>query len=93
MSMGQELLIREVFRLGGGTTVLACEGTTTFDTLKGQQVQLVVDGQVRQSIMLANERGMLNQATHLNQRALETLESMEISLEEVRGGRCRLVLV
>ncbi len=90
--MGQELLIREVFRLGGGTTVLACEGTTTFDALAGRRARLVVDGQVRQSIVLANERSMLNQMARLNQRALETLDSVEVLPEEVQSGRCRLVL-
>lgn len=92
MSMGQELLIREVFRLGGGMTVLACEGATTFSTLTGRQARLVVDGQVRQRIVLANERSMLNQTTRLNQRALETLDSVEVLPEEVHTGRCRLVL-
>jgi hypothetical protein len=42
MSMGQELLIREVFRPGGGTTVLACEGAMTSEVLAGRRACLTV---------------------------------------------------
>ncbi len=89
--MGQELLIREVFRLSGGITVFACEGTAPLDALTGRQVQLVVDGQVRQSIVLTNERSLLNQTAHLNQHALETHDTVDIFPEEVQRGHCRFV--
>ena len=90
--MSQELLIREVFRLGGGTTVLACEGSVASEVLTGRRVRLVVDGQVRQSIVLTSERKMLNQTESLDQRAFETLDRVEVLPDEVQSGRCRLVL-
>jgi hypothetical protein len=90
--MGQELLIREVFRLGGGTTVLACEGAMTSDVLAGRRACLMVDGLVRQSIVLSSERTMLNMTSRVNQRALETLDAVEVLPDEVQGGKCRLVL-
>jgi hypothetical protein len=92
MNMKHELLIREVFRLGDGTTVLACEGTSTFDTLAGREARLLVEGQIRQSIMLGNERRLLNQTTSLNQHALETFDSVDVLPEEVQAGQCWLVL-
>ncbi len=92
MTMRQELLIREVFRFSNGTTVLACQGATISDSFAGRRARLVVDGQPRQSISLASERSMLNQTTHINQRALETLDRVDIGPEEVRSGLCRLVL-
>ena len=90
--MGQELLIREVFRFSSGRTVLACEGATISDAFAGRQARLVVDGQPRQSISLASERSMLNQTKHLTERAFETFDSVNLELEEVQNGRCRLVL-
>lgn len=89
--MVQELLIRDVFRLGG-TTVLACEGSLVSGVLAGQKAQLVVDGMVRQNVVLSSERTMLNQTQRLDQRAIETLDKVEVLADEVRSGRCRLVL-
>ena len=90
--MGQELLIREVFRFGGGTTVLACEGPASSDVLTGRRARLVVNGLVRQNIVLSSERTMLNQTRRSNQRALETLDTVEVLPDEVQSGNCRLVL-
>lgn len=90
--MGRELLIREVFRLSSGATVLACEGPAAVDVVAGRRACLLVDGQIRQRIVLTSERTMINQTAALNQRALETLDSVEILPEEVQSRRCELVL-
>lgn len=90
--MRQELLIREVFRLSSGTTVLACQGSAMGETIAGRHALLLVDGQVRQKIVLSNERTMRNQTTAIDQIALETLNSVELLQEEIQSGKCHLVM-
>jgi hypothetical protein len=92
MSINQTAIIREVFRLGGGLTVLACEGALTIDALAGRGARILVDGKDRQRIVVASERILLNQKLALSQRALETCDSVILTPEEVRNGRCELVL-
>jgi hypothetical protein len=84
-------MVHEIFRLTGAT-VLACEGDASAEPLTGHTASLVADGEVRQKIRLVGERQMLNQATNRQQRALETVDSVDLTLEEARSGRWRLIL-
>lgn len=89
--MAQEMKIRDVFRLGDGTTVLACEGPT-FGKLEGRNATLVMEGQVRQNVVLSGERVMQHSTQHANQRAFETRDTVELIAEDVRRGNWTLVL-
>ena len=89
--MAQEMKIRDVFRLGDGTTVLACEGPAS-GKLEGRNAALVMEGQVRQHVVLSGERTMRHPTQHANQRAVETRDPVELIAEDVRSGNWTLVL-
>jgi hypothetical protein len=91
--MLRELLIREIFRLADGVTVLACEGDLSDLTIKGC-VSLLVDsnGLARQQVRLIGERAMLSPSKGLGLHALETVTDVDLTLEEARNGRWRLVI-
>jgi hypothetical protein len=89
--MAQQMKIRDVFRLSDGTTVLACEGAVS-GKLEGRGAALVADGQVRQNIVLSGERTMRHPTQHVEQRAFETLDQVELLAEDVRIGNWTLVL-
>jgi hypothetical protein len=89
--MTRELLIRDVFRLSNGTTVIACEGGADRDVVAGCKVSLVINGKVRQTIVLKGEQRMLNQRAHRNQRALETEDVVEITEAEARSEVSKIV--
>jgi hypothetical protein len=90
--MRHELIVHELFRLAGGITILACEGDASTESLTGHTASLVADGIIRQEILLVGERLMLNQTANQRQRAVETLDSLDLSPEEARSGRWRLIL-
>jgi hypothetical protein len=90
--MTQELLVRNVFRLENGATVLACEGAPTSEKFIGGKYLLVANDKVRQEVLLTGEHHMLNQTAHHNQRALETRDVVALSAEEAQSGLWRLVL-
>jgi hypothetical protein len=89
--MTNALLIREVFRLTDGITVLACEGFDSLEFPANCLISSIVDGDVRQSILLTGERLMLNQSAQHGQRAVETRDAVNLTAEEARSGRWRLV--
>lgn len=84
-----DLSVREIFRLTNGLTVLACEGEIPVKSLGGCKCLLINDGRVRQEIVLAGERLMLNPTSP--HRALETSDTVELTMEEVKSGHWRLV--
>ena len=88
--MTKGAFLREIFRLSDGVTVLACECFPESEGLIGRHASIVVDGHVRQGIIITGERTMRDQTLQLDQRAFETHDRVEVTPEEVRGGTCRL---
>lgn len=84
-----DLVVRDIFRLANGLTVLAFEGGASVESLEGNKCLLVNDGQVRQKIAIAREHFMLNKKSH--HRALETNDSVDLTSEEAQSGYWRLV--
>jgi hypothetical protein len=88
--MKNELLVREIFKLSGGITVLACDGVVPPDGVAGKRASLVSGGIVRQELLLLSERQMLNQSAKQEQRAIETMETVSLTPEEARSGLWKL---
>ncbi len=89
--MKSELLVREVFRLSGGITVLACEGTVQADEMAGARVSLTSEGVIRQKLLLSGERMILNRQNNQNTTAIETRDAVNLTPEEARSGLWKLV--
>lgn len=90
--MAVEFVVRDVFRLGAGTIVLACEGRSDVHISPGSRAKLVRDDRVLQSFSILGERRMLKASMPPSHRALETRDPVELSAEEARSGAWRLVL-
>lgn len=88
--MENELLVREVFNLASGVTILACEGVLPTDGVAGKRVSLVSGGVVRQELLLLGERQMHNQSASQNQKAIETKDAVNLTPEEARSGQWTL---
>ena len=90
--MKHELLIREIFRLADGNTVLACEAESSNESLIGRKALLVAEtGDIRQEINLMGERSMLNQTARPGLRALETQDAINLTSTEAQSGQWRLI--
>ena len=85
--MALKFIIRNIFTLPGDLTVLACEGSGSgLPTLSGRVGRIENDGKLRQSIIFSGERKMLNQTRHQSIRAFETLERVQLTVEEAQTG-------
>jgi hypothetical protein len=89
--MMTELLVREIFRLSKGITVLACEGTAQPSEMVGKQVSLTSEGVVRQKLLLLGERRMLKRQGDQNTMAIETKDVVDLISEEAKSGLWKLV--
>lgn len=90
--MKTEFLVRDLFRLSSGTTVLACEGESSTEAITGRTGKLLRDNEVRQSITLVGERQMLNQLLPRSHHAVETSDNVNMSDEEARSGLWKLLI-
>ncbi len=90
--MKTEFVVREVFRLSTGTTVLACEGGSDRKITSGSQATLICGEEVRQALSILGEQRMLNPSVPRPHRALETNDAVALSTEEARSGAWRLVI-
>lgn len=90
--MRGEFVVRDLFKLSSGTTVLACEGSADGVALSGRIGKLLDRGQVRQSVVLIGERQMLNQATPSALLAIETHDVVNLSADEARSGHWTLLI-
>jgi hypothetical protein len=84
--MNSTFAIKDLFKLRGGLTVLACEGDGDLRTVKGHTGTLMNRGEVRQSFNFSGERTMLNPTRARTSRAFETLEEVHLSAEEAKSG-------
>jgi hypothetical protein len=86
--MTSKFVIRDLFNLPGGVAVLACEsvGGGGMLALKKRVGTIHNDGELRQSICVSGERSMLNQTRPTSVIAIETLEKVELSVEEAQSG-------
>lgn len=90
--MKQGMQIREVFRLGNGITVLACECNNPAEQVAGRQGLVIAAGHAPQHIRLIGERASLNQSARSDEWALETADAVNLTSDEARSGEWRLVL-
>lgn len=86
-----ELIVRNVFRLSNGVTVFACEGGGEVDSFNGCNAVLMQNGEPRQRITLVGEYVMSKKTTHINQRAVETRDSVALTLEDAQSGTWSIV--
>lgn len=85
--MNLKFVIRDLFKLPGDVTVLACEGPMGgFSNMAGFIGEIKNDGELRQSICFSGERRMLNQTRHKSVRAFETFENVLLTTEEAQSG-------
>lgn len=84
--MNSTFAIKDLFKLRGGLTVLACEGDADLRVVAGHTGTLRNHGEVRQSLSFSGERAMLNQLRAKTSRAFETLEEVHLSAEEAQSG-------
>ncbi len=87
-----EFVVRDLFKLSDGKTVLACEGADTEATFAGRSAKLMASDKVRQTIVLTGRRQMLNQSVGQRHAAFETREMVNLSAEEVKSGLWSLVI-
>lgn len=91
--MGSSIIIRDMFKIGSGITVLACERHETDISWKNRVVDIVfIDGSVRQSIKIIGEREILKKTENLDKIALDTNDDIILSGNEARSGQWMLRL-
>lgn len=89
--MTSKFVIRDLFTLPGDVTVLACEGADDDSSaFIGCIGKIQNDGELRQSISLSGERKMLNPTRHKSTRAFETIEKVQLTVEEAKSGEWTL---
>ena len=87
------MVIENVFRCAGGVIVLACQASGDVGAIRGRAADIFVDGVLRQRVVLAGERYMLNRQAHIFDHAVEIREDVAITMEEVLSGNCTLILI
>jgi hypothetical protein len=86
--MSSSITIRDMFKLGGGMTVLACDRYNTDISWENRFVDIVSDeGDVRQRVKIIGEREMLKQTEKLDQIALDTTDDVMLDGNEARNGK------
>lgn len=82
------LRIHDMFLLGDGTTVIACDRPEVDQAWSGRKVCIVSsDGEKRQELLIRGFRSMLRQGAHHNQIAIEAQIPVQLSVEEAQSGR------
>lgn len=89
--MEKEYVIKNVFRLSNGISVIACEGRFT-SLLEGHRAKLMVGNNIRQIIALIGSREIINWTEHKNQSAIETYDSILLTVEEAQSGQWSIVI-
>lgn len=86
--MTSKFVIRDLFQLPGDVTVLACEGVddNAPPAFNGLFARIHNNEGSRQVIRLNGERRMLNKSRPISFRAAETLEKVQLSVEEAQSG-------
>ncbi|BCV50285.1 hypothetical protein [Shewanella algae] len=83
--------IQEKFELSEGVTILVCSGyENEFDVI-GKKLNLICDGEVRQTLTVSGEKKMINQKTNFKQKAFETHDKVLLSQEEAQSGKWQLI--
>jgi hypothetical protein len=86
--MQKNLAIKNLFRLANGANVLACERSSSSAVWYDKKVRLVSEsGAIVQEFVVAGERVMTHQSKQDDLIAIETFESVQITLEEAQSGR------
>lgn len=90
--MSIDIAVRDVFKLSGGMTVLACDRPTVDQAWRHKRVELrSVHGETRGNFVLVGERRMLGSAVNPTLLAIETTDNVDLSAEEARTGNWRLI--
>ena len=89
--MTRDVAIRNIFRLADGMTVLACDRPEVDEVWRERKVVIrTMSGDVQQQIMLVGERIMLGDDANKSLIAIETLEDVELSVDEALSGNWRV---
>ncbi|MBO2584173.1 hypothetical protein [Shewanella algae] len=89
--MKMKMNVQEKFELPGGVTILACAGyEKDFDVI-GKKLNLICDGEVRQTLTISGEKKMTNQKANFEQKAFETHDKVLLSQEEAQSGKWQLI--
>lgn len=85
---GNFLKIYDLFMLGDGITVIACDKPTVDHTWSDRKVSIVSnDGEKRQELTIRGLRSMLRQGVRHNQIAVETQMPVQLTAQEAQSGR------
>lgn len=85
---GNLLTIHNLFLLGGGATVIACDKPRTDHTWANRKVSVISsDGDKRQELIIRGVRSMLRQDANSDQIAIETEMPVQLTVEEAQSGR------
>lgn len=90
--MTTKFLIRDMFKLSNKVTVLACEGNASGVSFKGRVGRLQTGNDVHQSIALIGQREMLNQSARKSLNAIETGDTVNMTVEEAQSGSWSLLV-
>ncbi|BCV33293.1 hypothetical protein TUM4442_28200 [Shewanella algae] len=83
--------VQEKFELSEGVTILACSGyENEFDVI-GKKLNLICDGEVRQTLTISGEKKMINHKANFEQKAFETNDKVLLSQEEAQSGKWQLI--
>ena len=85
--------ILEKFVVSDGTTILACAVNELRACYVGEKFNVVLDGEVKQTLTISGERKMLNQKSNHDHRAFETKDVVSLSQAEAQCGEWQLVKV
>jgi hypothetical protein len=90
--MNDVLRIRDLFELSSGTTVIACDRPARERSWSNVTARIVSDdGEQRRELVISGARSMQRQSLQLDQIAIETSVSLQLSPEEARSGRWLLL--
>lgn len=90
--MSIDLKIHNLFILIDGSTVLACDRSSSDEIWSNRRARLVCDGQVRQEFLIRGERVMSHQSSRMDQIAIDTMDTLQLTAEEAESGNCIISL-
>jgi hypothetical protein len=92
--MVSSIPIRNLFNVSGNLTVIACDRPEDAVSWDNRKVHIVSNGgEKRQELTILGERSFLHKTANLNQIAIDTADSVRLSLEEAESGNWRIDLL
>jgi hypothetical protein len=90
MKMQTTFIVRNLFKLPNGTTVLACDGKIQPLYMRERMATLSYGNSFRQSICITGKMHLRNQAQPRTLQAFETNDTVRISTADAQSGIWKL---